>query len=52
MWVFDLAGYGNTPVRVEGNVTLVGGWSDRVFESVERIRAGESIMEQIKNYTK
>lgn len=33
LYLFDLAGYGTTPIRVEQHgVHLIAGWSDRVFD--------------------
>jgi len=36
LWIFDLAGYGTTPIEINkrSNVIMVAGWSDRVFEAV------------------
>ena len=43
LYLFDLAGYGNTPIEVDrGNgVYMVSGWSDRVFQMFEALENGE-----------
>lgn len=51
MWFFDLAGYGNTPIRFESDgMKIVAGWSDRVFEMAKNIENGESVVASIENY--
>jgi len=47
--LFDLAGYGDTPVSIKGNdVYFVAGWSDKVFEMLEAIKQGQSVVQKIK----
>lgn len=49
LYLFDLAGYGNTPVKIEKNdVCLIAGWSDKVFDVLQAIENGESAVEKIK----
>jgi hypothetical protein len=49
LYLFDLAGYGNTPVSVrDKDVFLIAGWSDKVFDMLDAIENGESIVEKIK----
>lgn len=49
LYVFDLAGYGTTPVKVEKNgVCLIAGWSDKVFDVLQAIENGASAVEKIK----
>jgi 60 kDa SS-A/Ro ribonucleoprotein len=48
LYLFDLAGYGKTPLRVEQNdVYLVAGWSDKVFDMMEAMENGVSALEKI-----
>ncbi len=48
MYLFDLAGYGNTPVRIdEKNVTMISGWSNRVFDMLEALENGSSVLREI-----
>lgn len=49
-WLFDLAGYGNTPLRVVDDVYLISGWSDRIFEVCNRLEQGISVVQMIKDY--
>jgi 60 kDa SS-A/Ro ribonucleoprotein len=49
LYLFDLAGYGNTPLNIQRNdVCLIAGWSDKVFEVLDAIENGESVVEKIK----
>jgi 60 kDa SS-A/Ro ribonucleoprotein len=49
LYLFDLAGYGTTPVSVQKNdVCLIAGWSDKVFEVLQAIENGENAIEKIK----
>jgi 60 kDa SS-A/Ro ribonucleoprotein len=49
LYLFDLAGYGNTPVNVQKNdVCLIAGWSDKVFDVLQAIENGENAVEKIK----
>jgi hypothetical protein len=49
LYLFDLAGYGNTPVNVQKNdVCLIAGWSDKVFDVLQAIENGENALEKIK----
>lgn len=49
LYVFDLAGYGITPLSIPQNdVCLIAGWSDKVFEVLHSIENGESAIEKIK----
>ncbi|MEM8899552.1 MAG: TROVE domain-containing protein [Bacteroidota bacterium] len=48
LYLFDLAGYGNTPLDLkEGDVHLIAGWSDKVFEVMEGLRKGEKALNMI-----
>jgi hypothetical protein len=49
LYVFDLAGYGNAPLKMQGNdVCLIAGWSDKVFDVLAAIESGASAVEKIK----
>lgn len=49
LYVFDLAGYGNTPLKLQNNdVCLIAGWSDKVFDVLDAIENGSSAIEKIK----
>ena len=49
LYLFDLAGYGNTPLTIQRNdVHLIAGWSDKVFDVLNSIENGESAVEKIK----
>lgn len=50
LYVFDLAGYGTTPVNMnDGDVFFISGWSDRIFEMLEAIENGGDALEVIKS---
>jgi hypothetical protein len=47
--LFDLAGYGNTPIKVnENDVYLIAGWSEKIFDALEAIKNGKSVLDEIK----
>lgn len=49
LYLFDLAGYGTTPLNVQKNdVCLIAGWSDKVFDVLHSIENGVSAVEKIK----
>jgi hypothetical protein len=49
LYLFDLSGYGNTPINIQRNdVCLIAGWSDKVFDVLHAIENGESAVEKIK----
>ena len=48
LYLFDLAGYGQAPVRVVGDVSFIAGWSDKVFDVLEAIENGGSAMSEIE----
>jgi 60 kDa SS-A/Ro ribonucleoprotein len=48
MYLFDLAGYGNTPLNVmRDDVYLVAGWSDKVFDVLNAIENGSDALKMI-----
>jgi 60 kDa SS-A/Ro ribonucleoprotein len=49
LYLFDLAGYGNTPVSAQrDDVTLIAGWSDKVFDVLHAAENGENAITMIK----
>jgi 60 kDa SS-A/Ro ribonucleoprotein len=42
LYLFDLAGYGTTPINVIENqsVFLIAGWSDKIFDILSAIEDG------------
>jgi len=43
LYLFDLAGYGNTPIDIKSDdVFLIAGWSDKVFDILAAIEEGSS----------
>lgn len=49
LYLFDLAGYGNTPVNTvsEGSVFLMAGWSDKIFDILAAIEEGSNAIAEI-----
>ena len=48
LYLFDLAGYGQSPVRMErDDVFCIAGWSDKVFDILAALESGESAIDEI-----
>ncbi len=48
LYLFDLAGYGNTPLDVKSDgVYLIAGWSDKIFNVLNAIENGSDAVELI-----
>ncbi|QXV66326.1 TROVE domain-containing protein [Mucilaginibacter sp. 21P] len=48
LYLFDLKGYGSTPLQVlQNGVHLVAGWSDKVFEVLASLENGGSALDSI-----
>ena len=48
LYLFDLAGYGNTPLTVnQDSVYLVSGWSDRIFDMLDAYEKGSTVVKEI-----
>ena len=48
LYLFDLVGYGQLPLRlVSGDVYLIAGWSDRVFDVLSAVDRGEDALAAI-----
>ena len=50
LYLFDLAGYGNTPVLVhpKENAYLVSGWSDKIFDMLAALEDGQTNVQAIQ----
>ncbi len=52
LYLFDLAGYGQLPLRTEGNdVFLIAGWSDKVFDILAAIENGSTALAELGKIT-
>jgi len=48
LYLFDLAGYGNTPLNVQrDDVYLIAGWSDKIFNVLKAIEEGSDAAKMI-----
>lgn len=48
LYIFDLVGYGQSPLRIlKSNVYLIAGWSDKVFDVLTAVDNGESAVDKI-----
>lgn len=49
LYLFDLAGYGQSPLQVlKKDVYLIAGWSDKVFNVLEALENNKSMLSEIK----
>ncbi|MBD2700582.1 TROVE domain-containing protein [Spirosoma sp. BT702] len=49
LYLFDLAGYGNTPLCVEkDDVYLIAGWSDKLFDVLQALEEGQTTLSAIE----
>lgn len=49
LYLFDLAGYGNTPLNVQrDDVFLIAGWSDKIFDVLKAIEDGSDAVKMIE----
>lgn len=49
LYLFDLAGYGNTPLNVQrDDVFLIAGWSDKIFDVLKAIEDGSNAVKMIE----
>lgn len=49
LYLFDLNGYGHAPVRLVGDdVTLIAGWSDKVFDVLNAVENGADVLDMIR----
>lgn len=50
IYLFDLAGYGNTPLNVmHDDVYLISGWSDKIFSVLSAVEKGSNAVEVINS---
>jgi len=50
LYLFDLAGYGNTSLDVQSNdVYLIAGWSDKIFHALNAIEEGDNAVKMINS---
>ncbi len=48
LYLFDLAGHGQTPVRVvQDEVYLLAGWSDKIFSVLDALESGKQALDEI-----
>lgn len=48
LYLFDLAGHGQMPIEIpRRDVTLIAGWSDRIFDMLASLDNGENLVEEI-----
>ncbi|MEZ0539500.1 TROVE domain-containing protein [Fibrella arboris] len=48
LYLFDLAGYGQAPLRTQANdVYLIAGWSDKIFDVLQAIEGGDQALSKI-----
>ncbi len=49
LYLFDLAGYGSTPIDVQKNdVHLIAGWSDKIFDVLSALEEGGNALAEIE----
>lgn len=49
LYIFDLAGYGTTPVTVNSDgVYMISGWSEKAFDMIEAYENGSSVVKRIE----
>ena len=48
LYLFDIAGYGKTPIDVvSGDVYLIAGWSEKVFQAIKALKEKNNIVDFI-----
>ena len=54
LYLFDMAGYGTTPLNIQKNVGvhLIAGWSDKIFEVLDSLEKGGNAISMIKEKIK
>lgn len=52
LYLFDLAGYGQLPLRIiQDDVYLLAGWSDKIFSVLDALENGKQSLDEINNIT-
>ena len=50
IYLFDLAGYGHSPIRIdEEDVFIVAGWNERVFDVVASLENSDAVLDKIRS---
>ena len=50
LYLFDMSGYGNTPLDIRQNdVYLIAGWSDKIFNVLANIEEGKAVLKMIED---
>lgn len=50
LYLFDLAGYGQTPLRIiQDDVYLLAGWSDKIFSVLDALEDGKQSLDEINS---
>jgi hypothetical protein len=50
LYLFDLAGYGQVPLRVnDADVAFVAGWSDKIFDVLAALESGSGAVAEVAN---
>lgn len=50
LYLFDLAGYGNAPLRVnDADVAFIAGWPDKIFDVLAALESGGSAVAELRN---
>lgn len=48
LYLFDLSGYGSTPLKLEQHdVHLIAGWSDKIFDVLHALENGSDVIKQV-----
>ena len=48
LFLFDLAGYGDTPLDIRSNdVYLIAGWSDKIFDVLASLEEGKHLLDML-----
>lgn len=50
IYLFDMAGYGTTPIDLQSgqNAALLSGWSDKIFDILDRLDSGEDALAEVR----
>lgn len=53
LYLFDLAGYGNTPLEIvpKESIFLIAGWSDKIFEVLSALERGADGLAEVEKIT-
>jgi hypothetical protein len=52
LYLFDLAGHGNTPLQInEDDVYLISGFSEKIFDALDSLDKGNSVIDEVNKIT-